>query len=102
MKLIIEIPDTDIPKRQDILSVDLCFVGGQVGQCTYPFEVLKQEPIEMLQEIRHEIENNMESIIGIYDSSTSESEMPSCKIARNIGRQECIKLIDTKIKELGK
>lgn len=57
MKLIINIPDTDIPKRQDILSIDLCFVGGQVGQCTYPFEVLKQEPIEVLQEIREEIKD---------------------------------------------
>ena len=60
MKLLIDIPDTDIPKRQDILSVDLSFVGGQVGQCTYPFEVLKQEPIEVLQEICEEIKGHQE------------------------------------------
>lgn len=42
MIILIDIPDTDIPKRQDILSIDLCFIDGQVGQCTYPFEVLQE------------------------------------------------------------
>ena len=59
MKIMIEIPDKDIPERQDIISVDLCFVGRKVGQCTYPFEILTQEPIEVLQEIRQEIEKTV-------------------------------------------
>ena len=44
MQIVIDILDKDIPKTQDILSVDLCFIDGHISQCTYPFEVLEQEP----------------------------------------------------------
>lgn len=55
---------------------------------------------KVLQEIRQEIESNMESIIGKYDSSTSERNFPSHKIERNNGRKECIAIIDKHIKEI--
>lgn len=61
---------------------------------------VKAVPIEVLQEIRQEIESNMESIIGKYNSSTPERDRPSAKIARNEGRQECLDIIDTHIKEI--
>ena len=51
-------------------------------------------PIEVLQEIKREIEGNMESIIGKYDSSTPTRNMPSAKIERNEGRKECLAIID--------
>lgn len=54
----------------------------------------------VLQEIRQEIECNMESITDKYDSNTPTRDLPSYKIERNEGRKECIKLIDSKIKEL--
>ena len=57
MTLLIDIPDTDIPKRQDMLEIDIMFIDGHISQCTYPFEVLKREPIEVLQEIREEIKD---------------------------------------------
>ena len=56
-------------------------------------------PLSELQEIRQEMESNIESIIGKYDSSTPKRDMPSAKIARNEGRQECLDIIDTHIKE---
>ena len=37
MKLIIDIPDNEIPTKQDLLSIDLCFFNGKVSQCDYPF-----------------------------------------------------------------
>ena len=43
MKLLIDIPDTDIPKRQDMLEIDIMFIDGHISQCTYPFEVLREE-----------------------------------------------------------
>lgn len=55
-------------------------------------KVLEQESV--LDKIRVEIKNNMESIIGKYDSSVSPHEMPSYKIQRNEAREECIKIID--------
>ena len=42
MKLIIDIPDNEIPTKQDILSVDLHFIDGTVCECDYPFEVIKE------------------------------------------------------------
>ena len=57
MLVLIDIPDKDIPKRQDMLEIDIMFIDGHISQCTYPFEVLKREPIEVLQEIREEIKD---------------------------------------------
>lgn len=90
MKLLIEIPDTDIPKRQDILSIDLSFVDGQVGQCTYPFEVLKQDPIEMLQEIADEI---AEQGIDLRDGSEWHNYVNETVI-------DHLEIIDKHIKEI--
>lgn len=37
MKLIIDIPDKDIPTKQDILQIGLHFMDGKVVECDYPF-----------------------------------------------------------------
>lgn len=37
MKLVIDIPENEIPTKQDLLSIDLCFFNGKVSQCDYPF-----------------------------------------------------------------
>lgn len=39
MKITIDIPQADIPDKQDIISVDIHFFHGKVCECTYPFEV---------------------------------------------------------------
>ena len=44
MQIVIDILDKDIPKTQDMLEVDFMFIDGHISQCTYPFEVLEQEP----------------------------------------------------------
>ena len=49
---------------------------------------------DVLNMIRAEIEGNMESIIGKYDSSIPKFNMPSYKIERNKAREECISIID--------
>ena len=38
MQIMIDIPDEDIPKRQDVLTVDFVFIDGHISQCDYPFE----------------------------------------------------------------
>ena len=40
MKIVIDIPDSKIPKEQELISVDLHFIDGKVCECTYPFEEL--------------------------------------------------------------
>lgn len=62
--------------------------------------ILRAEVRNMMREMRHEIEANMESIVGKYDSSTPEKDRPSAKINRNIGRQECIDIINKHLKEI--
>ena len=49
---------------------------------------------DVLDKIRAEIESNMESIIGKYDSSIPKFNMPSYRIERNKVRKECISIID--------
>lgn len=39
MQIVIDIPNKDIPQKQDILTVDLHFIDGNVCECTYPFEM---------------------------------------------------------------
>lgn len=56
--------------------------------------------IQVLKDVRAEIEAKMESIIGKYDSNTKPENMPSRKIERNNGRTEAIDIIDRKIAEV--
>jgi len=56
----------------------------------------EQKQYDELQEIRQEIQANMEDIIGHY-SNTPFKDMPSSKIFRNEGRQECLEIIDKHI-----
>lgn len=37
MQIVIEIPDNEIPTKQDIVTVDLHFIDGKVCECDYPF-----------------------------------------------------------------
>lgn len=41
----------------------------------------------------------MESIIGKYDSSVPTRNMPSAKIERNEGREECLGIIDKHLEQ---
>ena len=40
MQIVIDIPDHEIPKKQDIISVDIHFIDGEVCECDYGFQVL--------------------------------------------------------------
>lgn len=40
MQIVIDIPNEDIPKNQDIMTVDLHFIDRVVCECTYPYIVL--------------------------------------------------------------
>lgn len=57
-------------------------------------EAIKNAVINTLDKIRAEIESNMESVIGKYDSSIPKFNMPSYKIERNKVRKECISIIN--------
>ena len=91
----------DLINREDILKRKV-YTETEEGWSGYTINAdivenapqVKAVPIEVLQEIRQEIESNMESIIGKYDSSTPKRDMPSVKIGRNEGRQECLDIID--------
>lgn len=40
MQIIIDIPDNEVPKRQEIVEIGLHFMDGELCECTYPFQVL--------------------------------------------------------------
>lgn len=60
----------------------------------------EDEVIQLLNDIKAEIEAKIEPIIGKYDSNTKPENMPSRKIERNNGRTEAIDIIDRKIAEV--
>lgn len=40
MQIVIDIPNSDIPSKQDVITLDLHFIDGHVCECTYPFKEL--------------------------------------------------------------
>lgn len=46
MKLILYIPEKEIPTKQDIISIDIHFMDGKIVECDCPFIELKQEPCD--------------------------------------------------------
>ena len=92
----------DADQLNEVLNINFGHTGGAdvLRQLIDIQPTIQAVPIEELQEIRHEIENNMESIIGKYDANTPEHNMPSHKIERNNGRKECLAIINKHIKEL--
>lgn len=53
----------------------------------------KQTTNEILDDIIKQIENNFESIIGVYDRNTPTNQTPTYKIERNNARKQCIEII---------
>lgn len=60
MMLTINIPEEDIPKRQEIKIIEVHFIDGQVCGCTYPYEVNELDKIR--SEIQHEADNNADAV----------------------------------------
>jgi hypothetical protein len=119
MELVIKIPK-DVYTRlfdngiqdNEIATDDICEMARALRLGTplekHDEEVIKEtvESIwgkppytELLDKIRDEIEGNMESIVGKYDSSIPKFNMPSYKIERNKAREKCISIINKYRKE---
>lgn len=44
MKILIDIPNREVPEHQGIIDVRISFIDGTVSQCNYPFEeILSKE-----------------------------------------------------------
>ena len=43
MKIVIDIPDNEIPTKQDIISVELNCMDGKICACNYPFVEMKED-----------------------------------------------------------
>lgn len=74
MKLIIDIPDTDIPKRQDMLEIDIMFIDGHISQCTYPCNILYKDPVKALENIKNNIRENWWSRQSTIDGTVFVKE----------------------------
>lgn len=40
MQIVIEIPDKDVPNKQEIIDISLHFIAGEVCECRCPYMVL--------------------------------------------------------------
>ena len=52
MKLVIDINDKDIPKRQDSMDIHIHFIDGEVCECDYPFQKFEK----VFEDIKAEID----------------------------------------------
>ena len=48
MKIVIDIPNDEIPKKQEYMEIGLHFIDGTVCECTYPFSVLPKGHGELI------------------------------------------------------
>lgn len=68
MKLMINIPDKDIPPKQGILDISVHFIDGKVCECDYPFT--QESETDILDKIRAEIDSycsdNRDRNDGLY------------------------------------
>lgn len=99
--------DAIIKKLPSVQPKEIYNKGWKDGAeaIAYHVELCEEEnptiPLSVIEDIKAEIENNMESIIGKYDCKTPERQMPSRKIERNEARKECLEIIDKHIAERG-
>lgn len=63
------------------------------------FKASREDIVDVLKEIRQEIESNIENIIGKYDATVPEHDRASMKIARNEARRECLAIVDRHLSE---
>lgn len=40
MQIIIDIPNEEVPNKQEIIDISLHFIAGEVCECSYPYIVL--------------------------------------------------------------
>lgn len=50
MQLVIDIPEKDVPKRQELMTINLHFIAGEVCECSYPYKVLPKEHGRLIDE----------------------------------------------------
>ena len=58
MKIVIDIPDDEIPKKQEYMGIGLHFIDGTVCKCTYPFSVLPKGHGDLID--RNKLEKDTE------------------------------------------
>ena len=40
MQIVIDVPEKDVPNSQEIMTINLHFIAGEVCECSYPYMVL--------------------------------------------------------------
>lgn len=50
MQIVIDIPNSDIPLKQNVITLDLHFIDGHICECTYPFKELPKKHGRLIDE----------------------------------------------------
>lgn len=103
MKITIDIPQSDIPDRQDIISVDIHFFHGQVCECTYPFEVQSEaEMIKKVEILKEAARKNRENMLEIIREESWKIERVHKEISEYpapvIPKREALEIINKAMK----
>ena len=65
MKVIIDIPDNEIPTKQDIISVELHCMDGKICACKYPFIEMKDFKINVSKHLILDLKDDKVSPISV-------------------------------------
>ena len=85
MKILIDIPNREVPKHQDIMDIHISFIDGKVSECNYPFEILQADKtdrsfIEMTLEALEALNREMDEKIKQKGERIVElSYKPDCQ-----------------------
>ena len=44
MQIVIDIPNEEVPNKQEIIDISLHFIAGEVCECSYPYIILPENP----------------------------------------------------------
>ena len=92
MKIVIDIPENEVPKRREIVEIGLQFMDGEVCECTYPFQVLPKGHGRLID--ADELEECKEIMNTIYGESKYAIRMDDIRnmptiIEADKGEEEC-------------
>ncbi len=80
MQIVIDIPNSDIPLKQNIITLDLHFIDGHICECTYPFKELPKEHGKLIDEdelLSHLKKDPLFSLVEQYGISGVIESRPS-------------------------
>ena len=87
MQIVIDVPEKDVPNSQEIMTINLHFIAGEVCECSYPYMVLPKGHGRLIDESKIKIVSTWDNGYANCDAPTIieadiTAEMPTTKCIR--------------------